>query len=125
MVKKQVTIEVLAGMIKRGFDETAKKDDVDRQFGEVNERLNKVEGRLVNIESDVSYLKSRVEEIGRVLERHEELLEEYSEELKWLHKKIDEMTNSQGDKRLITYKEFLALGNRVTALEKKVAARIK
>ncbi len=40
---RRVTIEDLARMVQQGFKETAKKTDVDRQFGEVNERLDRIE----------------------------------------------------------------------------------
>ncbi|MEK7071793.1 MAG: hypothetical protein AAB959_00685 [Patescibacteria group bacterium] len=40
---KNITIDALARMVKKGFDETAKR-------GEVNERFDKVEYRLDKIE---------------------------------------------------------------------------
>ena len=47
MAKKQVTIEGLAGMIKRGFDEIESKMDrkaeVDKQFADVTDRLDRIE----------------------------------------------------------------------------------
>jgi hypothetical protein len=46
MVKKNVTIEDLAVMVNRGFDETAKKIDVDKRFDIVENRLDKIE-RLI------------------------------------------------------------------------------
>lgn len=46
MSKKHTTVEDLAIMVKRGFDETAKKRDVD----EVNNRLGRIEEKVENIE---------------------------------------------------------------------------
>lgn len=69
MVKKQTTIDDLAGMVKRGFDEItktmAKKADVDRQFAGVNERLDRIEKiflvdhkhRIERLEFEVKNLK--------------------------------------------------------------------
>lgn len=114
---KKITMEDLAGMIKLGFDETAKQDEVDKRFDEVDKRL-------VGIESDVSYLKARLHEVQRILDEHGELLEEHSEELRWIHKKIDEFTHPKSEKRMITYHEFSRLESRLAALEKKVTAKI-
>lgn len=117
MVKK-ITIDTLAVMIKRGFD------DVDKRFDDVDKRFDGIDGRLMKLESDTDYLKARVTEIGRTLEEHGELLDEHSEELRWLHKKIDEIIGS-GSKKAITYKEFSALVSRVSSLERKIAASIR
>ena len=69
MMKKQTTIDDLAGMVKRGFDEMtramAKKADVDRQFTSVNERLDRIEKiflvdhkhRIEHLEFEVKNLK--------------------------------------------------------------------
>ena len=48
MENKNITIDDLAGMVQKGFEETAKKD-------EVNERFDKIEiiaGRFVNVAMD-------------------------------------------------------------------------
>ena len=84
MTKKKTTIEDLAVMIQRGFQETARKDDVDARFMDIEKRLDRIESRLngvekrldgidqelVNIKSDTSYLKSRVSEIGNLEIEH-------------------------------------------------------
>lgn len=41
--KKNITIENLAGMIQRGFSETAKRDEVGRRFDLIEGRLEKIE----------------------------------------------------------------------------------
>ena len=46
MKKKDITNDDLAVMISKGFAETAKKTDMDRQFKEVDERFDKIESRL-------------------------------------------------------------------------------
>lgn len=45
--KGKMTLDVLAGMVARGFQETAKKDEVDAQFKEVNKRLDKIENLIL------------------------------------------------------------------------------
>lgn len=65
---KKITIENLALMIQRGFDETAQKTDVEIRFGQVDKRLEKIEGemrdgflninaRLSNIEQDMAEIQ--------------------------------------------------------------------
>ncbi|MEK7117199.1 MAG: hypothetical protein AAB861_00295 [Patescibacteria group bacterium] len=55
---KKITIEHLATMIARGFEETTKKPDMDRRFNKVDERLDKVEGRLGNVENRLGKIES-------------------------------------------------------------------
>lgn len=43
----EVTNEELARMIARGFEGTAQKVDMDREFGEVKERLERIEKFLL------------------------------------------------------------------------------
>lgn len=111
MLKKRISTEDLALMVKHGFE------GVDKRFDEMEQHFDQ---RFVNLESDISYLKSRVMEIGRTLERHEELLEEHSEELKQIHSILDRLTDSQSENRIITHKAFSELETRVTILERKI-----
>lgn len=64
MANKNMTIDELAMMIKRGFDETSKKI-------EVNERFDIIEGRLDKIEK-------------LILADHKRRLEKLEEEMKEL-----------------------------------------
>ncbi len=65
---KKMTIEDLAVMVKRGFDETAKKADVETQFDEMGKRLDRIENiliaghdrRLYNAEDDIRVIKTKV-----------------------------------------------------------------
>ena len=50
MKKKNITIEDLARMVKIGFEETAKRKEVNSRFNEVDSRFNTVENRLDKIE---------------------------------------------------------------------------
>lgn len=48
--EKNITINELAVMIKKGFDETAKQADMDLRFDKVDKRFDRVEARLDRIE---------------------------------------------------------------------------
>ncbi len=61
MPKKKITIEDIAGMIKRGFDETAKKNDVEKRFTEVEKRLDTIENRVHNIEEGQEEIKIKLD----------------------------------------------------------------
>ncbi len=62
---KGLNIDDLAAMVQRGFEETAKKIDVDRRFDQVEHHLERFEKviladygrRLKRLEADVDYLK--------------------------------------------------------------------
>lgn len=50
-MKKQITIEDLAVMVQRGFEETASKTEINEGFKDVNDRLNAIDQRLDRIEN--------------------------------------------------------------------------
>ncbi|MBI2052369.1 MAG: hypothetical protein HYT38_01665 [Candidatus Sungbacteria bacterium] len=62
MVKKvkKVTIDGLARMVARGFEETSKKADVDRQFQDVGQQLKSIGDRLDSLEKEMANLKDLV-----------------------------------------------------------------
>ena len=70
MDAREVTIEDLARMVQKGFDETAKKIDMDARFDGVQERFNAVEMRLDRIE------KFLLEEHRRSIEKLEDQMQE-------------------------------------------------
>jgi len=43
MVKKNITTEDLARMVQKGFEETAKRDEVNSRFDIIENRLDKIE----------------------------------------------------------------------------------
>lgn len=63
---KSLTIDDLALMVQRGFEEMAKKVDMDRRFDHIEHRLERFERviladygrRLKRLEADVDYLKN-------------------------------------------------------------------
>lgn len=65
MVKKQITIEDLAGMVKRGFDGVDKQfEQVAKRFDVVDERLDRIEKLiLVSHNRRIERLEEEVKEI--------------------------------------------------------------
>ncbi|MEK7501254.1 MAG: hypothetical protein AAB642_03985, partial [Patescibacteria group bacterium] len=61
--KKSITNEVLARMIAKGFEETAKKADVDERFDKVDHRLDKVEHRLNAVTSDIGLIRADIHDL--------------------------------------------------------------
>ena len=68
MKNKNITIDDLAGMVQKGFEETAKR-------GEVNERFDKIEDRLENIEKLIlADHKRRIEKLEDEVKELKDLL---------------------------------------------------
>ncbi len=64
--KKNITLNDLARMIARGFEETAKQKEVDLRFGEVNERLDRIEKILFwDYKNRIEKLEDHVKELQR------------------------------------------------------------
>ncbi len=57
---KKITNEILARMIAKGFEETAKKADVDERFDKVDQRLDKVEYRLDKVDHRLNAVTSDI-----------------------------------------------------------------
>lgn len=75
---KKITIDDLAGMVKRGFDKTAKKEDLDV----VKQDLDVVKQDLVFLKSDVEDIKEKVENIEKLI------LQQHSFQIKELENKV-------------------------------------
>ena len=62
MAKKKVTIDDLAGMVKRGFDAVdARFDAVDARFDKIEERLDRIENLILKRhEGEIEQLKVRM-----------------------------------------------------------------
>ncbi|KKP42108.1 MAG: hypothetical protein UR46_C0031G0004 [Parcubacteria group bacterium GW2011_GWA1_33_6] len=68
MKNKNVTIDQLAGMVQKGFNETAKKSEMDLRFKEVNKRFDRIENILIKQHSEeIEYLKKRVGKLEEAL----------------------------------------------------------
>lgn len=76
MIKKAITTEQLAGMIKKGFDDItgrmAKKTDMEHGFQETSKRLDVVDGRLLHLEASMTTLQHDVAEIRKHFVYHDE-----------------------------------------------------
>ena len=68
MVDKNITIDDLAVMVKKGFDETAKKIEMEAGFKTVNDRLDKIENILIKQQNDkIERLEERMQKIEEAL----------------------------------------------------------
>jgi hypothetical protein len=67
MKKKDITIEDLARMVKNGFEETAKRNEVNSRFDTVENRLDKIE-KLILADH-----KRRIERLENEMEELKEL----------------------------------------------------
>ena len=66
MRKKNITIENLAGMVKRGFDGTDKK--IERGFKKVNTRLDRIENFILKQHSQkIEFLEKRINRLEEAL----------------------------------------------------------
>ena len=66
MRKKIITIENLAGMVKRGFDGTDKK--IERGFKKVNTRLDRIENFILKQHSQkIEFLEKRINRLEEAL----------------------------------------------------------
>jgi|GEM_PF-5924464 hypothetical protein len=64
--RKNVTLEKLAAIVKRGFDETAKKADMDARFDE------KLKNTKEELQSDIAGISRIPEGLGRRVDRTED-----------------------------------------------------
>ncbi|MBI4692005.1 MAG: hypothetical protein HY773_00970 [Candidatus Terrybacteria bacterium] len=71
--------ENLARMIQIGFDETAKKVDVDKRFEQVDKRFDKIEAELTDIKGEIYQMRAEIKQIWNKLEEIEQKLERISQ----------------------------------------------
>lgn len=67
MEQESITIEGLARMIQKGFNETAKKQEVDRQFAMVDERFTKIDQRFNGVDEQFAGVNRRLDKIENLL----------------------------------------------------------
>jgi len=75
MVNRNITINDLAVMVQKGFDETAKKADMDFKFEQVDRRFNQIDKRFDKLEKliladhkkRIEKLEDELKEIKRTL----------------------------------------------------------
>ncbi len=84
---KKITIEDLALMVQRGFDETAKKADVDRRFDDIDKRFEQVDNRLDHMDARLSNIEQDIAEIKKhFVYRYE--FEDLMARVKYLEQKL-------------------------------------
>ena len=68
MKKRQVTIDELAGMIKRRFGATATKADIEARFAEVDTRFDRAAAKedIARLEREVKELRGDIAHLNRV-----------------------------------------------------------
>lgn len=65
---KSITIDDLAVMVQKGFEETSKKLDMDTNFKIVNDRLDKIENILIKQQNEkIERLEERMHRIEEAL----------------------------------------------------------
>ncbi len=69
---KKITMDVLAGMVQRGFSE------MGGRFDKVDDRLDKVEGRLDTVEKDIKSLR---EDFRKILDSLDKVAKQYADYL--------------------------------------------
>lgn len=89
MAEKKVTLETLAEMVQRGFEETATKAElrsfreyVDERFNKVDDDIHWIHGSLELIQREIADIK---EKLNNVVYRHE--LEALRERIAQLERK--------------------------------------
>ena len=70
--KKGVTLDDLANMVARGFENTATKSELKELESNMDIRFSKVDLRFDDIEKKIEKVDSRVDEVYEILTRFEE-----------------------------------------------------
>lgn len=106
MAKKKITLEILAGMVKRGFDETAKKADVDKRFEAVDKRFELVDRRLENLtQALIRFIRATDDNFRHVNARLDRIRDDISdlpvirEELRGLRSRVERLERKAGAAR--------------------------
>lgn len=136
---KKVTIEDLRKTVQGGFSRVDKQiedlaravqggfSDVDKRFDEgfsgVYKRFDAMDKRFDRLEERVLSLELRLASVEGILNEHTDILARHSEELRWLHQKIDDMTNPQSPTRVATHQELAEIEKRVSILEQKLTEK--
>lgn len=71
--------ENLARMIQTGFDETAKKIEVDKRFELVDKRFDDIEAQIADVKEEIRQMRMEIKQIWNKLEEIEQKLERISQ----------------------------------------------
>ncbi|MEK7208015.1 MAG: hypothetical protein AAB699_00525 [Patescibacteria group bacterium] len=88
MSRKSITIEVLAGMVKRGFDETARKADMDARFDAVDKELASVKSDIKRLEKEIADLREDMAFVNKLPASLERRVERMEDDLRLIKTKI-------------------------------------
>jgi septal ring factor EnvC (AmiA/AmiB activator) len=109
--KKETDTEMLARLMKQGFDRMDKGfEQVDKRFEQVDKRLEKVDERLGSLEVNVSSLQQEVVAINVAQDETNRRLTSIERKQTGILEILDETVHKS---------EFKALVNRVKVLEGK------
>jgi len=64
MKKNKITLEELAKMVARGFEQVASKEEIDQRFDQVDQRFDDIERKIDKVDL-------RVDQVYEILERDE------------------------------------------------------
>ncbi len=68
MIKKNITIDDLAAMVQGGFEETAKKDEVNARFDQMETRFDRIENLILKDHKQrIEKLEFQVQELRDAL----------------------------------------------------------
>ena len=109
--EKESGIDMLARMMKHGFDRVDKRfDGVDKRFDGVDKRLDGVDKRLNSLEAGQSSIVQEVLALNRAQEETNRRLTSIERKQTGILSSLDET---------VTRSEFRVLANKVAVLEKK------
>lgn len=117
----KVTIDQLALMVERGFNEVCERMDkglkeVDERFDKVEDRLDKVEDRLDAVENKLDRIETRLDSLERRILAIEDILTEHGKDIKEIKNEIKAIKES-GSKQ---WEKFWEIEKRVNILESKI-----
>ena len=93
MKKKGLTIDDLAGMVKRGFDRV--DDRFDQMAKEFNARFDRVDERLGKLEDEVENFKIEMAEVKGRLETLEHLVrKQYVQRITKLEREVEKLKHA-------------------------------
>jgi len=98
MVEEKVTLEKLAKLIQRGFEETATKTELRDFRKDVDERFQKVDERFQKVDDDINWIHGSLELLQREIADIKEKLGNvvYRHELEALRERITELERKTG-----------------------------
>jgi predicted nucleic acid-binding Zn-ribbon protein len=114
--KKEITIEVLARMVQRGFDNADK--NVNKRFDIIETDIKDIKKRLDSIENRLDIVERKLESLDRRVMFLEDKITEHSKELKEIRISVQKIQKNQEMDGV----KVIRLEQRVDNLEMKIGA---